>query len=97
MDSTPLAPTVRCEARHTPTVKKLITILRSRGGMVAILGVICVLVGPSISAVAAGSNATLEVVGVAILLAGYLIMAVGIVMIVVAVQRGRSDSGPNKT
>jgi hypothetical protein len=79
-------------------MKKLVAIVRSRGGMVAILGVICVLVGPSISTLAAGSNvAALEVVGVSILLAGYLIIAVGIVMIVVAAQRARSDSGPKKT
>jgi uncharacterized membrane protein len=78
-------------------MKKLVAIVRSRGGMLAILGVICVLVGPSISTVAAGSNAAMEVVGVAILLAGYLIIALGIVMIVVAAQRARSDSGPNKT
>lgn len=65
--------------------------------MVAILGAICVLVGPSISPVAADSNAALEIVGVAILLAGYLIIAVGVVMIVVAAQRARSDSGSNKT
>ena len=82
---------------HTPTVKRLIAILRSRGGMVAILGAICVLVGPSISTLAGDSNAALEVVGVAIFLAGYLIIAVGIVMIVVAVQRASTDSGTNKT
>jgi hypothetical protein len=78
-------------------MKKLVAIVRSPGGMVAILGAICVLVGPSISTVAAGSNAALEVVGVAIMLAGYLIIAVGIVMVVVAAQRARSDSRPNKT
>jgi hypothetical protein len=78
-------------------MKKLMAILRSRGGMVTILGVICVLVGPSISTIAAGPSAALEVAGVAILLAGYLLMALGLVMIVVAVQRSRSDSGPNKT
>jgi hypothetical protein len=65
--------------------------------MVAILGTICVLVGPSISTIAAGSSAALEIAGVAILLAGYLIIALGIVMIVVAVQRARGDSGPNKS
>lgn len=97
LGSARLAPTVPFGA-HTPTMKKLMTIVRSRGGMVAILGVICVLVGPSISTLAAGSNvAALEVVGVSILLAGYLIIAVGIVMIVVAAQRARSDSGPKKT
>jgi len=78
-------------------VKKLVATLRSRGGMVAILGAICVLVGPSISTVAADSNPALEIVGVAILLAGYIIIAVGIVMVVVASQRARSDSGPKKT
>ena len=78
-------------------MKKLIATLRSPGGTVAVLGAICVLVGPSISTVATDSNAALEIVGVAILLAGYLIIAVGIVMIVVAVQRARSDSGPKKT
>ena len=72
VDSTLLAPTVRCEARHTPVVKKLIAILRSRGGMLTLLGVICVLVGPSIGTIsAAASNAVLEIVGVLILLAGY--------------------------
>ena len=71
--------------------------LRSPGGMVAILGAICVLVGPSISTIATDSNSALEIVGVAILLAGYLIIAVGVVMIVVAAQRARSDSGPKKT
>jgi hypothetical protein len=65
--------------------------------MVAILGAICVVVGPSISTIAADSNAALEIVGVAILLAGYLVIAVGVVMIVVAAQRARSDSGPKKT
>jgi hypothetical protein len=65
--------------------------------MVAILGAICVLVGPTISTIAADSNAALEILGVAILLAGYLVIAVGVVMIVVAAQRARSDSGPNKT
>jgi hypothetical protein len=78
-------------------MKKLVASLRSPGGMVAILGAICVLVGPSISTVATDANPALEIVGVAILLAGYLIIAVGIVMIVVAVQRARSDSGPKKT
>jgi hypothetical protein len=78
-------------------VKKLGAILRSPGGMVALLGAICVLVGPSIGTIATDSNPALEIVGAAILLAGYLIIAVGIVMIVVAVQRARSDSGPNKT
>ena len=79
-------------------MKRLVAILRSRGGMVAILGAICVLAGPSIGTIgAADSNAALEIAGAAILLAGYLIIAVGIVMIVVAVQRARSDSGPNKT
>lgn len=78
-------------------MKRLVAILRSRGGMVAILGAICVLVGPSIGTVATDSNPALEIVGVAILLAGYLIIAVGIVMIVVAVQRARSDSGPKET
>jgi putative Mn2+ efflux pump MntP len=75
----------------------VLAILRSRGGMVAILGAICVLVGPSIGTVAGDSNPALEIAGVAILLAGYLIIAVGIVMIVVAVQRARSDSGSKKT
>jgi hypothetical protein len=65
--------------------------------MVAILGAICVVVGPSISTIAADSNAALEIVGVAILLAGYLVIAVGVVMIVVAAQRARSYSGPKKT
>jgi hypothetical protein len=78
-------------------VKRLVAVLRSPGGMVAILGAICVLVGPSISTVATDSNPALEIVGVAILLAGYLIIAVGIVMIVVAVQRARSESGPKKS
>ena len=78
-------------------MKRLIAILRSPGGMVAILGAMCVLVGPSISTIATDANPALEIVGVAILLAGYLIIAVGIVMIVVAVQRARSDSGPKKT
>jgi hypothetical protein len=78
-------------------MKKLVASLRSPGGMVAILGAICVLVGPSISTVATDTNPALEIVGVAILLAGYLIIAVGIVMIVVAVQRARSDSEPKKT
>jgi hypothetical protein len=78
-------------------VKKLMATLRSRGGMVAILGAICVLVGPSISTIATDANPALEIVGVAILLAGYLIIAVGIVMIVVAVQRARGDSGQKKT
>jgi hypothetical protein len=78
-------------------MKKLVASLRSPGGMVAILGAICVLVGPSISTVATDANPALEIVGVAILLAGYLIIAVGIVMIVVAVQRARSDSEPKKT
>jgi hypothetical protein len=75
----------------------VVATLRSPGGMVAILGAICVLVGPSISTIAADSNAALEIVGVAILLAGYLVIAVGVVMIVVAAQRARSDSGPKKT
>ena len=83
--------------RHNPTVKKLMATLRSPGGMVAILGAICVLVGPSISTIATDANPALEITGVAILLAGYLIIAVGIVMIVVAVQRARSDSGRKKT
>lgn len=78
-------------------MKRVVAALRSPGGMVAILGAICVLVGPSISTVAADSNAAVEIVGVAILLAGYLVIAVGIVMIVVAAQRARSDSGPKKT
>jgi putative Mn2+ efflux pump MntP len=78
-------------------VKKLGAILRSPGGMVAILGAICVLVGPSIGTIATDANPALEIAGAAILLAGYLIIAVGIVMIVVALQRARSDSGPNKT
>jgi hypothetical protein len=66
--------------------------------MVAILGAICVLVGPSVGTVAAAdSNAPLEIAGVAILLAGYLIIAVGIVMIVVAVQRARNESGAKKS
>jgi hypothetical protein len=78
-------------------VKRVVAILRSPGGMVAILGAICVLVGPSISTIATDANPALEIVGVAILLAGYLIIAVGIVMIVVAVQRARSDSGPKQT
>ena len=72
-------------------------ILRSPGGLVAILGAICVLVGPSVSTVAGDSKPALEIAGVAILLAGYLIIALGIVMIVVAVQRARSDSGSKKT
>jgi hypothetical protein len=71
--------------------------LRSPGGLLAILGAICVLVGPSISTLAADSNAAVEIVGVAILLAGYLVIAVGVVMIVVAAQRARGDSGPKKT
>ena len=78
-------------------MKKLVAIVRSPGGMLAILGVLCVLVGPSISTIAAGSNAAVEVVGVAILLAGYLIIAVGIVMIVAAAQRAGSNAGGNKT
>lgn len=78
-------------------MKRVVATLRSPGGMVAILGAICVLVGPSISTIAADSNAALEIVGVAILLAGYLVIAVGVVMIVVAAQRARSDSGPKKT
>lgn len=78
-------------------MKRVVATLRSPGGMVAILGAICVLVGPSISTIAADSNAALEIVGVAILLAGYLLIAVGVVMIVVAAQRARSDSGPKKT
>lgn len=65
--------------------------------MVAILGAIGVLVGPSIGTLATDSNPALEIVGVAILLAGYLIIAVGVVMIVVAAQRARSDSGQKKT
>jgi len=65
--------------------------------MVAILGAICVRVGPSISTGAADSKTALEIVGVAILLAGYIIIAVGIVMVVVAAQRARSDLGPKKT
>jgi hypothetical protein len=77
-------------------VKKLMAVLRSRGGMLTILGVIFVLVGPSIGTIGEG-NAKVEVAGVAILLTGYLIIAVGIVMIVVATQRARGDSGPNKT
>lgn len=78
-------------------MKKLIAILRSTGGMLTILGVLCVLVGPSISTIAAGSNAAMEVVGVVILLAGYFIIAVGLVMVVVAARRARSQEGPNKT
>jgi hypothetical protein len=78
-------------------MKKLIATLRSPGGMLTIFGVLCVLVGPSISTIAAGSNAILEVVGVLILLAGYLIIAIGLVMIVVAARRARDQAGPNKT
>jgi hypothetical protein len=78
-------------------VKKLVAIVRSPGGLLTILGVLCVLVGPSISTIAAGSNAILEVVGVLILLAGYLIIAIGLVMIVVAARRARDQAGPNKT
>ncbi|HEY8864723.1 MAG TPA: hypothetical protein VIO37_11210 [Candidatus Dormibacteraeota bacterium] len=73
-------------------MKKLWDTLRSPGGMLTILGVICVLVGPSISTIAADSNAALEVVGVVILLAGYIIIAFGLVMVVVAARRG-----PKKT
>ncbi|GAC1480807.1 MAG: hypothetical protein PVSMB9_05750 [Candidatus Dormibacteria bacterium] len=94
VDYARLAPTERF-SRDTPTVKRLLAVLRSRGGLVAILGAICVLVGPSVGTIAAG-NAGMEVAGVAILLAGYLLMALGIVMIVVAIQRARSDSGPTK-
>ncbi len=66
--------------------------------MLTILGVLCVLVGPTISTIAAtGSNAILEVVGVLILLAGYLIIAFGLVMIVVAARRARDQAGPNKS
>lgn len=66
--------------------------------MLTILGVICVLLGPSIGTIAAaGSNAILEVVGVLILLAGYVLIAVGLVMIVVAARRARGQEGPNKT
>jgi hypothetical protein len=96
-NSARLAPTVPLGA-HTPTVKKLIAILRSRGGRLTILGVLCVLVGPTISTIAAaGSNAILEVVCVLILLAGYLIIAFGLVMIVVAARRARDQAGPNKS
>jgi hypothetical protein len=77
-------------------MKNLMETLRSPGGMVAILGVICILVGPTIGTIA-GSNATLAAVGGVILLAGYIIIAVGLVMIVLAVRRARRQAGPNKT
>ena len=78
-------------------MKKLVAILRSPGGMVTILGVLGVLVGPSISTIATDSNAALEIVGVAILLAGYIIIALGIVMMLTASRRARSQPGPDKT
>jgi hypothetical protein len=79
-------------------VKKLVAILRSRGGMLTILGVLCVLVGPSVGTIAAAaSNAVLEIVGVLILLVGYLTIAIGVVMIVAAARRARGQEGPNKT
>jgi hypothetical protein len=87
----------RAGPRHTPTVKKLMAVLRSRGGMLTILGVICVLVGPTLGTIVAGSSAALEVLAVAILLAGYIIIAVGLVMIVVAARKARGQEGSNKT
>ncbi len=78
-------------------MKKLVAILRSPGGMVTLLGVLGVLVGPSISTIATDSNPALEIVGVAILLAGYIIIALGIVMILTASRRARSQPGPDKT
>ena len=71
-------------------------ILRSRGGMLTILGVICVLVGPSLGTIVAGGNPMLEVVAVAILLAGYILIAIGLVMIVAASRRARSQEGSKK-
>jgi sulfite exporter TauE/SafE len=66
--------------------------------MLTILGVLCVLVGPSLGTIAAaGSNAALEVGGVLILLAGYVMIAIGLVMIVLAARRARGHEGPNKT
>ena len=78
-------------------MKKLVAILRSPGGMVTILGVLGVLVGPSISTIATDSNAAVEIVGVAILLAGYITIALGIVMIITASRRARGQPGPDKT
>jgi hypothetical protein len=65
--------------------------------MLTILGVICVLVGPSMGTIVAGANAFLEVLAVAILLAGYLLIALGIVMIVTSSRRARGPEGSNKT
>jgi hypothetical protein len=71
---------------------KPMVLLRSTGGTLTILGLICVLAGPSISTIAADSNPPLEIAGVVILLAGYIVIAFGIVKIVVAAR-----SGPKKT
>ncbi len=77
-------------------MKKFMDTLRSTGGMVAILGVICILVGPTIGTIA-GSNAMLAAVGGVILLAGYILIAVGLVMIVLAMRRARRQAGRDKT
>jgi hypothetical protein len=76
-------------------MRKLTDTLRIPGGMVAILGVICVLVGPTISTIA-GGNGTLAAVGGAILLAGYILIAVCLVMILVAARRASRGTGSNK-
>ena len=77
-------------------MKKVVDTLRSPGGMVVILGIICVLLGPTISTIA-GGNGTLAGVGGATLLAGYIIIAIGLVMILLAARRARRQAGSNKT
>ena len=77
-------------------MNKVMDTLRTPGGMVAILGVICVLVGPTVSTIA-GGHGTLSDLGGWILLAGYIIIAAGLVMILLAARRSRRDTGSNKT